>query len=95
MENLISNAIIFSDKTNRQIKIYLNEESDKLNIEVKDNGIGISESDQALVFEKFRQIQDNKKGRPPGTGLGLSITKRIIDYHNGKISLTSKLGKGS
>ncbi len=95
IENLISNAIIFSDKTDRQIKIDLSETSDKLNIEVKDNGIGISESDQALVFEKFRQIQDNKKGRPPGTGLGLSITKRIIDYHDGEINLTSKLGEGS
>lgn len=95
IENLISNAIIFSDKTNREIKISLTEDSETLNIEVADNGIGISESDQALVFEKFRQIQDDTKGRPPGTGLGLSITKRIIDYHNGEIGLTSKLGKGS
>lgn len=95
IENLISNAIIFSDKTNRKIEIGLNEDADRLNVEVKDNGIGISESDQALVFEKFRQVQDTKKGRPPGTGLGLSITKRIIDYHQGEIGLTSKLGKGS
>ena len=94
VENLISNAIIFSDKTNREIEISLCDDPAMISVQVKDNGIGISESDQALVFEKFRQIQDTKKGRP-GTGLGLSITKRIIDYHNGSIGLESKLGEGS
>ncbi|MCP3927154.1 MAG: PAS domain-containing sensor histidine kinase [Desulfobacterales bacterium] len=95
IENLISNAIIFSDKTNRKIEIGLSEDAKSINVEVKDNGIGISKSDQELVFEKFRQIQDTEKGRPPGTGLGLTITKRIIDYHQGEIGLTSKLGEGS
>ena len=95
VENLISNAIIFSDKTNREIEISLCDDPAMVSVQVKDNGIGISKSDQALVFEKFRQIQDTKKGRPPGTGLGLSIIKRIIDFHKGNIGLESKLGEGS
>ncbi len=95
VENLISNAIIFSDKTNREIEISLCDDPAMVKVQVKDNGIGISEGDQELVFEKFRQIQATKKSRPPGTGLGLSITKRIIDYHNGNIGLESKLGEGS
>lgn len=95
MENLLSNAIIFCDKTNGTISVSLSEESGHIKAYVTDNGIGISPTDQDLVFEKFRQIKNNVKGRPPGTGLGLSITKRIIDYHNGEIGLKSELGKGS
>ena len=58
-------------------------------------GIGISETDQQQIFDKFQQVVDSKRGRPPGTGLGLSITRQIIEHHNGKLGVRSSPGKGS
>jgi signal transduction histidine kinase len=95
MENLLSNAAIYCDKTQGKIAISLETFDTFLKVKVSDNGIGISASDQTRVFEKFRQIPSAKTGRPPGPGLGLSITKRIIDYHKGMIDVESTIGKGS
>jgi signal transduction histidine kinase len=66
-----------------------------LRVEVQDNGIGIKPEDQAKVFEPFRQIKDPTLGRPAGTGIGLTITKRIIDFHHGRIWVDSEPGKGT
>jgi signal transduction histidine kinase len=66
-----------------------------LKVDVRDNGIGISRKDQKIIFQEFQQVKDTSTGRPPGSGLGLAITKRIIDFHKGKIWVKSKPGKGS
>jgi signal transduction histidine kinase len=60
-----------------------------------DQGIGIPAEDQALVFEKFRQVGDSLTGKPQGTGLGLAISKEIVEHQQGKIWLVSEPGKGS
>jgi CheY-like chemotaxis protein len=65
----------------------------KLNI--TDTGIGIEKEKQALVFEKFTRIRDNKDLTNSGLGLGLSISKHLISLMNGSIELKSELGKGS
>lgn len=70
-------------------------DSDLVIVRVKDTGIGISESDQPMVFEKFRQVGDILTNKPQGTGLGLPICKEIIKHHGGQIWLESELGKGS
>ncbi|MDY6793364.1 MAG: sensor histidine kinase [Thermodesulfobacteriota bacterium] len=95
MVNLISNAVKFCPDTWGIIAIDLIVKPDHLKINVKDNGIGISRQNQKIVFQEFRQVKDSSMGRPPGSGLGLSITKRIIDFHKGKIWVKSKSGKGS
>jgi Na+/proline symporter/nitrogen-specific signal transduction histidine kinase len=95
MVNLISNAAKFCDNTNGQININLKVKKYHLQIDVQDNGIGISPDHQKIIFEKFRQVKDNSRGRPAGSGLGLTITKRIIDFHNGHIWVKSALGQGS
>ncbi len=60
-------------------------------IEVEDNGVGISKSDQQKIFSPFYQAQDNK----PGTGIGLSIVEYLVNVHGGHISVESQHGKGS
>ncbi|MBT8342357.1 MAG: histidine kinase [Desulfatitalea sp.] len=96
MINLISNAVKFCETQKGRIHITLTWERHQLRVSVRDNGIGLRDEDQEAVFEQFRQItQPNGRGRPKGSGLGLAITKRIIDYHQGKIWAEGKPGKGA
>ncbi|MBW2704823.1 MAG: histidine kinase [Deltaproteobacteria bacterium] len=95
MVNLISNAVKFCDPDRGMIVIRLRVIDHHLRVEVHDNGLGIKPEDQAEVFEPFRQIKNPTQGRPTGTGIGLTITKRIIDFHHGRIWVDSEPGKGT
>lgn len=95
MLNLLSNAIKFTDSEGGRIYLQLSERDGEVQIDVRDNGIGIKREDQELIFQKFRQVQDPVSGRPGGSGLGLPITKRIIEYHQGRIWVKSKANKGA
>jgi len=93
--NLLSNSIKYSSE-NKQIDIITGEESKNQFIEIRDQGIGISEKDQKQIFEKFFRVSDgNLAYKARGSGLGLSIVKHIMDAHYGKITVKSKLNKGS
>ncbi len=93
--NLISNAVKFCDPNRGKIVIRLKSTNKKVQVDVQDNGIGIKAEDQNKIFEKFQQVKDPTKGRPYGTGIGLTISKRIIDFHHGRIWVESKPGHGS
>ncbi len=95
MVNLISNAAKFCEPQKGTITINLWVKENYLQVDVIDNGIGISKENQDIIFEKFRQVKDFSRGRPTGSGLGLTITKKIIEYHSGKIWVESEPGKGS
>ena len=95
MVNLISNSIKFSDSDKGVISVGFQAKANHLKVDVRDNGIGISRKDHKIIFQEFQQVKDTSTGRPPGSGLGLAITKRIIDFHKGKIWVKSKPGKGS
>ncbi len=89
--NVIDNACKYAP--DKLAKIVLDFKSDRIKIQVKDNGIGISEEDLKKIFTPFyRGI--NAKGFK-GSGLGLALCKRIIEKYNGKIFLTSQLNKGT
>lgn len=88
--NLIDNAIKFTPPGGK-ISIQALEEESRLKFSVIDNGVGIPEEDIKNIFEKFRQL-GNERG---GTGLGLPISKDIIEAHGGKIWVESKIGEGS
>lgn len=92
--NLIDNAIKYSDK-DKKISINLYEKDGKIILSVKDSGIGIPETDQEKIFEKFYRVGSSTVHNTKGSGLGLSLVKHIMDVHNGKIELFSKTGKGS
>jgi two-component system, OmpR family, phosphate regulon sensor histidine kinase PhoR len=92
ISNLIDNAVKYSGK-DLKIEIALTEDEKYVNISVKDNGIGISETNLKNIFVKFERIDSGKKVH--GYGIGLSYVKKIIEKHGGIISVNSALGKGS
>ncbi len=91
--NLLQNAIKYTDEGS--IEILLDEEKKFVNISVKDTGIGIPEEDLNRVFERFYRVDKARSRAVGGTGLGLAIVKHIIEAHNSKIIVQSKLGEGS
>ncbi len=93
MVNLLSNAVKFTEQG--RVLCSAARQNNHLVVSVADTGIGIPTRDQALIFERFRQIGETLTGKPKGTGLGLSICKQIVEYHNGTIWFESEPGKGS
>ncbi len=93
--NLLSNAIKFCDPTAGRIRVRLLIHPDTLQVDVSDNGRGIAPKDQAVIFEKFRQVGDTLTEKPQGTGLGLPICQQIISHFGGDLWVESTLGEGS
>ena len=92
--NLVSNAIKYSkDGGEIVIKAYLGDET--LRIDFQDNGIGIPENQQELIFKRFTRGTNVSNKGIPGTGLGLMLSKKIVELHGGKILLESKENIGS
>jgi len=91
--NLVGNAIKFTDKGEVAIEASLSNGS--FRVAVRDSGPGIAPADQAKIFEEFQQVDNTSTREKGGTGLGLAISKRIVEMHGGRISVESKLGKGS
>lgn len=91
--NLIQNAIKYRSKKPPEIHIEMSESNNSWQFSVQDNGIGIPEEQEALIFEMFKRL-DNAHSFE-GTGIGLAICERIIFLHKGEIWAESEVGKGS
>lgn len=88
--NLLSNAIKFCPpKIGKIIIRAKTNDSGKVMLEVEDNGRGIQEEYQELIFDKFYQAEDQTTKKPKGSGLGLAISRKIIQHHKGKIWVKS------
>ena len=93
--NLLDNAIKFSEPGNKiKVCIELDEKDSILKFSISDNGPGIPEDEQSLIFNKYYQARDVREYMN-GVGLGLSISKRIVEAHKGTVWIKSKIGQGS
>ena len=93
--NILDNAIKYSPARST-ISISSRSTDSQVNIEIKDQGMGIDKKDLPYIFDRFYRVdQSRSKTKISGYGLGLSIVKNIIDNHHGKILVSSKLNKGT
>lgn len=92
--NLLSNAVKFT-ADDGTIRVETNEETDRVNICVRDTGIGIAPDKLEAVFEPFVQAPSSLTDRPRGTGLGLAISRQLARAMSGDLTVESILGKGS
>jgi signal transduction histidine kinase len=92
--NLVSNAVKYTP-AGGDVRITLETRGDAVVVRVIDEGLGISEQDQAQLFTEFFRSNNPAAVAEPGTGLGLAIVKRIVDRHRGTVVVESALGRGS
>jgi Na+/proline symporter/signal transduction histidine kinase len=95
MLNLLSNAAKFCDRPGGRIGVGLVRQRNHLRVDVTDNGAGIGEAEQEIIFEKFRQAGDTLTQKPKGSGLGLAISRQIITHFGGRLWVRSRPGEGS
>jgi len=95
IDNLIRNAIAYTPAGGRVQVSVENENEKSVRICVKDNGIGIPESEQPYLFGRFFRASNAKKKTSQGTGLGLYLTRSIVEQSRGKIWFRSIEGSGS
>jgi signal transduction histidine kinase len=91
--NIVGNAVKYSP-TGSHISITANSSENQVTIRIQDNGIGISKENLPFIFEDFYTIKSNQDVEK-GSGVGLALTRRILEAHEGTISVESELGKGS
>jgi signal transduction histidine kinase len=95
LDNLISNAIKYSDPGAR-VTIAAEKVGDlEMRIVVRDQGIGIPAADLERIFEKYYRSSEKALADRPGHGLGLYLARQIVQLHHGSISVSSELGKGT
>ena len=92
--NLLDNAVKYSGE-DRPIAITVTRQDDFLDIVIKDKGCGIGKEHLSKIFNRFYRVDKARSRHEGGTGLGLAIVKHIIQYHQGKIDVTSTKDKGS
>lgn len=92
--NLLSNSIKFTHADGSIfVNIYMRD--GKVNISVKDTGIGIPDEMKELIFDRFIQVDKSINRNREGSGIGLSLVKSLVEMHNGSISVNSVIGQGS
>ena len=93
--NLLSNAVKFVPEDNGSIKLTAYQVEHKIQVNVRDNGKGISKELQRVIFDKFFQARNQTIRKPKGSGLGLAISKKIVQLHEGQIWVDSEPGSGA
>lgn len=94
LDNLLSNAVKYSE-TGTTATVVLRQDATTIEIEVRDQGLGIAPEEVEQVFSRFFRGGEAIDKHIPGTGLGLNIVSSIVAAHGGEVSLDSELGRGS
>lgn len=94
LTNLIANAIKYG-KEGGEVTLGVEVEKEGVQISVNDNGPGIANEHLKRIFDRFYRIEKSRGRERGGSGLGLAIVKQIIEAHHSKVSVVSKLGKGT
>ena len=92
--NLLANAVKFTEEGG-EIRIYIKEIKDNIEITVEDTGIGTSKEDQEFIFKRFEQVESTEVTKVSSSGIGLTLVKYVIELHGGYIRLESEINKGS
>jgi signal transduction histidine kinase len=95
LKNLMENALKYSSPRSKPVEVSLQVADSGVWVLVRDYGEGIPSQDLSYVFEPFYRADRSRSKETGGFGLGLSICKRIMEAHNGKIFLTSRIGEGT
>jgi signal transduction histidine kinase len=94
LANLLSNALKFTP-AGGWVKVLLRWDEEFVDLEVADNGIGMSEAQRKRIFSKFFQVDDSLTREVGGVGLGLALVKKLVEMHEGLVLVESKEGEGS
>jgi len=92
--NLLCNAMKYSFKQ-KEIILDAWTENQSINIQVRDKGMGIAEAQKKRIFDKYYRAHSDHQGDKGGAGLGLTVIKHIVEAHQGKIKVESKVNRGS
>jgi signal transduction histidine kinase/CheY-like chemotaxis protein len=95
LRNLISNALKFTEQGEVKVTATFDAENGRVNLSVRDTGIGIAPQDQARIFDEFSQVDTRIQKRVKGTGLGLPLSRSLAELLGGELTLESVLGQGS
>jgi len=93
--NILSNAVNYTPAEGSVIISSNYADEERMEIRIRDTGLGIDSSDLPHIFERFYRADKARTRAAGGTGLGLAITREIIARHHGTIKVDSTLGKGS
>jgi signal transduction histidine kinase len=91
--NLISNAVKYTQSG--EVSLASRAVDGEVTFLVRDTGVGVSEEHLEKIYEPFWQVEQTTTRRAGGTGLGLAVTRQFVDLLGGKITVASRLGKGS
>ena len=94
LENLIGNAVKFSHPGDT-VRVQATWLAGQWRVDVADQGIGIPPDEMDRLFHRFVRASNARTSGRPGTGLGLSVVKAIVEVHGGRVTVTSKLGRGT
>ncbi|HAR20769.1 MAG TPA: two-component sensor histidine kinase [Cytophagales bacterium] len=92
--NLVDNSIKYG-KEKGEVKVVLEKDKEHVLVSIKDDGPGIAHEHLNRIFDRFYRVEKSRSKERGGSGLGLSIVQKVLEAHNSKINVTSKLGKGT
>jgi signal transduction histidine kinase len=94
LDNLVGNALKHTPE-GREVVVSCRGDGAHVRFDVRDEGPGIAEAEQAALFERWSRTDSSRARQVPGFGLGLSIVKRLVTAHGGTLGVSSRAGEGA